>query len=210
MDDWSELEELVNDLEQRYEERWRQLAELRQQMAALQSHLEIIRRQFDELEVDAHLQALNQKLLGGLGSVEMIHSGAGIEYIAALVWPAHIVPQDIQDASEDGVYRIEVWLGPSLEDGRPRIRISGSKRLEALLPTSSNRFRSALLTVFQSPMFIVRPESDISEQEVGAAEPSGSEAAESSEPEAAEPSEPEQQDAHAGDENMPGQPESGA
>jgi hypothetical protein len=177
MEDWTELEELAGELRQQDEERWKQLDELRQQFEALQPHVEVIKRQFSELEVDAHLHALNQRLLGGLGSVEMIHSGAGLEYIAALVWPAHVSPQAAPEgAAAEGAYRIEVWLGPGLQDGRPRIRISGSKRLEAVLPTTTARFRSALLSVFQAPQFIARPEGEPTE---AAAEP-----AQAGEPEA--------------------------
>jgi hypothetical protein len=154
MDDWSELDDLVNELRQQHEERWQRLDDLRQQFSALQPHVDVIGRQVSDLAVDDHLHAVNQRLLGGLGSVETVRSGAGVEYIAALLWPAHIAPTAAPDAPGDGVYRIEVWLGLGLEDGRPRIRISGSKRLEAVLPTTSARFRAALLAVLKSPQFV--------------------------------------------------------
>jgi hypothetical protein len=156
MDDWAELDALVEELRQEDVERWHQLDELRIQLGTLQPISEVITRQFSELQVDAHLGAINDRLLGGFGSVEVVHSGAGIEYAAALVWPAHVGPHAPPEESEGGVYRIEVWLGPNLQDGRARIRIEGAKRLEATLPTSSGRFRAALLTVFRNPQFVDR------------------------------------------------------
>ncbi|MGI8549522.1 MAG: hypothetical protein ACR2PL_01820, partial [Dehalococcoidia bacterium] len=47
-------------------------------------------------------------------------------------------------------------LGPDLPTGRTRIRISGAKKMEATLPTSVERFRAALLTVFRNPQFVER------------------------------------------------------
>ena len=161
MDDWPELDALIQELREANEERWRRTDDLRQQLAGLQPQLEVISRQFQDLRIDEHLRAINDRMLGGLGSVEIVQGGVGIEYAAALVWPGHVHPQDEANESvQESMYRIEVWLGPGLQDGRARIRIAGSKRLEAFLPTSGERFRSALLTVFRDPQRVIRPASD--------------------------------------------------
>ncbi len=51
--------------------------------------------------------------------------------------------------------------------------IAGSKRLEAVLPTSLERFRAALLAVFKNPAFLLRPD-DQTESEVSENEDEGS------------------------------------
>ncbi len=161
MDDWPELDALIQELREANEERWRRTDELRQQLAGLQPQLEVISRQFQDLRIDEHLRSINDRMLGGLGSVEIVQGGVGIEYAAALVWPGHVHPQgEADDSAQESMYRIEVWLGPGLQDGRARIRIAGSKRLEAFLPTSGERFRSALLTVFRDPQRVSRPAPD--------------------------------------------------
>ena len=126
MDDWPELDALVEELQQANEERWKTAQDLRQQLQMLQpSKSRCYRASLKALQVDAHLRLLNERLLAGLGSVELIHAGTGIEYVAALVWPAHVHPGERAGEPEVGeVCRIEVWLGPNLEDGHARIRIT--------------------------------------------------------------------------------------
>jgi hypothetical protein len=158
MSDWPELDALYEELRRENEERWRRTDELRQRLAELQPQIDIISHQFSDLQVDQHLRSINDRLLAGLGSVEVVYGGVGIEYAAALVWPGHAHSQAVGDeAADEAMYRIDVWLGPALEDGRARIRITGAKRLEAPLPTSGERFRTALLTVFRNPQRIERP-----------------------------------------------------
>lgn len=171
MNDWPELDALCEELRQANEEQWKRTEELRQQLNSLQPHLDLIAQQFHDLQVDEHLRALNDRLLGGLGSVEIIHGGVGIEYAAGLLWPGHVHPQaEDEDAAAEDMYRIDVWLGPGLQDGRARIRIAGAKRLEAVLPTSGERFRSALLSVFRNPQRVVRPSAEEADQEPPAQE----------------------------------------
>jgi hypothetical protein len=182
IDDWQELEGLVEELRSAREESWQRAEQLRQQMSSLQPHLEIIARQYEDLGVAAHLGRLNEKLLAGMGSVEVIESGLGFERVAALVWPAQIDPRDRDGSESDGYFRIEIWMGPGFQDGRPRVRIAGAKRLEATLPTNAERFRSALLMAFRDPQFVERPdlkkegeESSDSEESIAAPEESASE-----------------------------------
>jgi len=157
-EDWPELAELIARIEEAGADGWQRASQVRAQAAGLAPHVEGLAQQFVDLGVDAHLRQLNERLLAGLGSVELIVGGMGVEWVAALVWPADIHPQPPPSEVEEGegLYRIEVWLGPGLQDGRARIRIAGAKRLEAVLPTSPERFRAALLAVFQSPMFVRR------------------------------------------------------
>src|SRR5712692_7412077 len=111
MDDWPELEALIQELQQANEDRWRRTQELRQQLDGLQPHLELIEQQFRALQVDEHLRLLNDRALGGLGSVEIVHGGVGIEYAAALVWPPHVHPQvEGEQTDEECLFRIDVWL----------------------------------------------------------------------------------------------------
>jgi hypothetical protein len=180
MNDWPELDALYEELRQANEEHWKRTQELREQLSSLQPHLEVIASQFQELQVDEHLRAINDRLLGGLGSVEIVHGGVGIEYAAALVWPGHVHPQaEGQQTAPEDIYRIDVWLGPGMEDGRARIRIHGAKRLEAVLPTSGERFRSALLTVFRNPQRVPRPSSEERETNTPAPQEDGTETQES-------------------------------
>ena len=155
--DWPELDALLDELRAGNDERWQEAQELRKQFEQLQSRLQVLAEQYTGLQVHETLQMLNDRLLSGMGTIEMVHSGVGIEYIAALVWPAYFDPRASgDDASKEGLYRIDVWLGPGMQDGQPRIRISGEKRLEAKLPTNTERFRGALLSVFRSPRFVAR------------------------------------------------------
>jgi hypothetical protein len=141
---------------------WQRSMAVRAQASALQAHIELIAGQYDALQIENCLRDLNQELLAGLGNVELVHAGMGLERVAALTWPADIHPRASAETErpEDGVYRVEIWLGPALEDGKAKIRIAGAKRLEAALPTSSDRFRSALLAVFHNPLFLARPAAD--------------------------------------------------
>lgn len=158
--EWPELETLLEECRSANEERWRQAEELSTQLAQLRPSLDIISRQYTELRILAALEAINARLLGGLGSIEILH-GAGIEYVVGLAWPPAADPRaSAEDAARDGVNRIDVWLGLGMEDGRPRIRIQGEKRLEAPLPTTPERFRSALLAVLRAPRFIARPQAE--------------------------------------------------
>ena len=175
LEEWPELTELVEQVRTENGEGWQRTERLRQELGGLQPHLELVARQAAELDVEGHLRLLNEHLLAGLGNLESFHSGMGIERVTALAWPADLHPQPAGDqVTESGTYRIEVWLGPGLQDGRARIRIAGSKRLEAVLPTSPERFRSALLSVFRNPLFVASPE--------GPAEPPAAEEPESAPP----------------------------
>ena len=157
MIEWPELDALLEELRADNDERWQAAQELRKQFEQLQTQLQVLAQQYDALHVHDALQALNDRLLSGMGTIEMVQSGVGIEYVAALVWPASFDPRVSADEStRQGLYRIEVWLGPGMQDGQPRIRIAGEKRLEAKLPTSTERFRAALLSVFRSPQFVAR------------------------------------------------------
>jgi hypothetical protein len=171
VDNWAELELLIEELRSANQERWTRMEAMRLQLAGLQPHLDVISRQYEALEIERHLREMNDRLLGGLGNVEVVHSGMGIEFIAALIWPASLGPAEADDGPEESaICRIEVWLGPGLQDGRARIRIAGAKRLEAVLPTSSERFRVALLSVFRNPQMVLQPASGVSDDEQGADE----------------------------------------
>ena len=172
--DWPELAQLVSEIIELDAEGWRRSSEVRSQANSLSLHVAAVEQCFTELDIGSHLRILNERLLAGVGSVELVEGGMGIERIASLVWPSEIHPQPTPGSEQAaGMYRIEVWLGPGPQDGKPRIRIAGTKRLEAVLPTSSERFRTALLAVFQNPAFLPRPE-DQPEAEVSENEDEGS------------------------------------
>jgi hypothetical protein len=155
MIEWPELDALVEELRAQHEERWRGMEELRTQLEQLQTQLQLVVQQVELLQVRETLRLLNERLLGGMGWIEMIESGAGIEYTAALIWPSVADPRaPAGEPDKQGMYRIDVWLGLSPEAAQPRVRIAGAKRLEARLPTSDERFRAALLSVFRNPRFV--------------------------------------------------------
>ncbi|MGI8550870.1 MAG: hypothetical protein ACR2PL_08810, partial [Dehalococcoidia bacterium] len=103
--DWPELDALFGELREQNEERWKQAEELREQFGRLGPQFETVGRQWDELQVRNLLQTLNERLLGGLGTLELVQSGGGIEFIAGLLWPPSIDPRAAdEELSRDGVY----------------------------------------------------------------------------------------------------------
>lgn len=176
--EWPELDALLEEMQAEDAERWQAAQELRKHFEQLQPQIQVVAQQYETLQVQASLQALNDRLLSGMGTVELVHSGVGIEFIASLVWPAYVDPRGAaEESAKEGLYRIEVWLGPGMQDGQPRIRISGEKRLEAKLPTSTERFRAALISVFRNPRFAPRE----APAEAPDQEPDGEQAARSDE-----------------------------
>lgn len=171
VEEWPELTELVEQVRSDNAEGWQRTERLRQELGGLQPHLELIAAQFAELDIEGHLRLLNERLLAGMGNLESIHSGMGIERVAALAWPVDFHPQQTgEETARSGMFRIEVWMGPGLQDGRARIRIAGAKRLEAVLPTSAERFRTALLAVFRNPLFVASSSADGTQEEAPAQE----------------------------------------
>ena len=153
-EEWPELDTLAAELREQSHEGWQQVDELRSQFEPLNAQKDLIASQCVELRVRELLQSINTRILGGLGTLEIVQAGAGLELIHGLVWSPHIDPRRHADEAEGTVYRIDVWLGLSLEDAKARVRIIGAKRLEATLPTSPERFRSALLAVLREPRLL--------------------------------------------------------
>lgn len=154
MADWPELDALAQEIREQNDARWQQTDTLRRHFQELRGQHGLAADQFASLKVQELLEVINEQVLAGLGTVEVVQSGAGMEVLAALAWPAFCDPRVSEESSDAGVYRIEVWLGLDPQSSRLRIRLAGEKRLEATLPTSEERFRAALLQVFRSPRFL--------------------------------------------------------
>ncbi len=84
--EWPELAQLASELENLGAVGWRRSSEVRSQADGLLLHIAAVEQCFGELEISAHLRLLNEHLLAGVGSVELVEGGMGVEReIASLV-----------------------------------------------------------------------------------------------------------------------------
>jgi hypothetical protein len=149
---WEELEQLCNELQEAGEAWTERRSRIDAERKAIQPVIDQLEQHYAALAVETALEEVREQLLGGAGVTQRMHSTYGLERLAALWWPAAVDPRaDL--ATAEGEYRVEVWLGVS-EQGRPRVRIAGERRLEAVLPVSTEKFRSALLSAVRRPAFV--------------------------------------------------------
>jgi hypothetical protein len=149
---WEELEQLCNELQEAGDAWTERRSRIDAERAAIQPVIDQLEQHYTALAVEATLEEVRGQLLGGGGMMQRMHSTYGLERLAALWWPAAVDPRpDL--AGKEGEYRVEVWLGVG-EQGRPRVRIVGERRLEAVLPVSTEKFRSALLSAVRQPAFV--------------------------------------------------------
>ncbi|MBI2761364.1 MAG: hypothetical protein HYX51_08070 [Chloroflexi bacterium] len=157
---WEELEQLCNELREAAETWSERRSRIDAERQAIQPVIDQLEQHYTALAVEPALEQVREHVLGGAGMRQRMHSTYGLERLAALWWPAAVDPRpDL--ATAEGEYRIEVWLGVS-EQGRPRVRIVGERRLEAALPVSVEKFRSALLTAVRRPAFVPYAHEDAS------------------------------------------------
>jgi hypothetical protein len=128
---------------------------LRTQRETFRAAAEALDRHLHDLAAEAALAQVRDRLLAGMGVLQHLSFELGLERRLALVWPAAADPRS-ELSGTAGEYAIEVrlWMG---EDGRARVRVTGQKRLEAVLPVSREKFRGALLSAVRAPLFTRRP-----------------------------------------------------
>ncbi len=159
MDDtWEELDALCQELHSIDGGGSEERARLQSQLEALAPVLEVIERHRQELAPVEALVRLRERVLGGAGVIQHTSFEYGLEHLAVLAWPAAADPRPDR-AGALGEYRIEVWLGVG-EDGRPRVRVVGEKRMQAGLPVARDRFRAVLLGAVRAPAFVALPEGE--------------------------------------------------
>jgi hypothetical protein len=147
--EWDELERLCREIEETSSGAADRRERLRSEREALQPALEQIERFWQELAPEQALEQVRDRLLGGSALVQRVTAVYGLERVAALVWPAYADPRP-ELAAAKGEYRVQVLLGLN-ERGRPRIRVTGAKRLEAILPVAPDKFRAVLLGAVRAP-----------------------------------------------------------
>lgn len=108
------------------------------------------------LDAPGALRLVRERLLAGAASLHETTFEYELERLSVLTWPAAADPRpDLARAR--GEYRVEVWIGLS-EQGRPRVRVVGDRRLEATLPAPREKFLDALLRCIRAPLFVPYPE----------------------------------------------------
>lgn len=153
---WDELESLraeLHALDPAWAERQTQLAA---EIALLKPILEQLNRYEQDLAPIAALEQVQARLLGGAGVLQRTAAAFGLERLAMLAWPAVADPRPELSAAA-GEYRVEVWLYLGT-DGRPRVRVVGSRRMEAVLPAPVEKFRAVLLGAVRAPAFTPLPD----------------------------------------------------
>ncbi len=154
--EWDELEQLCREIEEAHGEAAGRRERLRGEREALKPALEEIERFWQELAPEQALEQVRDRLLGGSALVQRVTAVYGLERVAALVWPASADPRP-ELASAKGEYRVQVLLGLN-ERGRPRVRVMGAKRLEAVLPVAPEKFRAVLLGAVRAPEHVATEE----------------------------------------------------
>jgi hypothetical protein len=177
MDPWEQLDALVTELQAANEEWSRSAEQLSGQLAAFKTITEQLDAALDALAVMDAIGALNERLFSGAARVHQARTYYGLSRVAALVWHAIEDPRPaMAAAAPGGMYSIEVRLGPryllgvqkdggGAGDERLSILIEGEKQLVATLPTTAEKFRSALLRAFAAPGYSGPPRETGSEEQ---------------------------------------------
>lgn len=207
MDQWEELEALVNELRAQ-NEAWSKATEaLAAQLEGFGAVTEQIEQHYNDLAVQEALLALARRALNDAARLHSARLNYGLTRSAALVWyPMDDPRQALAEAPPEAHYSIEVRIGPryllgvtgdarAAGDQRVGILIEGEKQLFAVLPTTPEKFRAALLRAFQAPHYSGPPRGE----EEAEAQP-GAEAATEAPPTEAATAEPAAAEAATGDE----------
>jgi hypothetical protein len=150
-DAWEELDALCAEahaLDSAWSERH---ARLVAEMESLRPILDLLNQHHQQLAPEQALEQVRERLLDGAGIIQQTSASFGLDRLVVLAWPAAADPRP-ELSGKAGEYRVEVWLGIN-EQGRPRVRVVGAKRLEAVLPAPIARFRDVLLSAVRAPAF---------------------------------------------------------
>lgn len=161
---WAELEEHLAALRAEHAAYAEQMEALTQQTSIMRGVLEQLATYATTLGVEEDLIRLCDQVLGGLGTVQRLRSPLGFSHGVSLFWDAQTDPRPSlarPGAPADYVVNVLLYLG---DDGRPRVRVEGAKRLEAPLPTSRTRLRGVLLQAIQNPRLVSQPGAEPEEQ----------------------------------------------
>ena len=151
-DAWEELDALCQELPAGDGSESDVRAQLKAQIETLRPALEALDRHSSDLRTEEALMLVRDRLLSGAAVIQHISFEYGLERSVAMIWPAALDPRpDL--AREGGEYRIEVWLRMG-EDGRPRVRVIGARRMEASLPVAREKFRAVLLGAVRAPAYV--------------------------------------------------------
>jgi len=179
MEAWEELDALAEELRATNAVWQENAAALHQQIDALRPDLDALEDQFVALQIGETLRELCRRLLNDAGRVHAVRMEFGILRSVALTWESTADPRQAGEAAA-GQYSIDVRIGPryllgiepagaTAPDLRLSILIAGEKQLVATLPTTTERFRAAVLRAFRAPKFTEPPQEQGSDAE--AAEP---------------------------------------
>lgn len=167
-DTWEALDALIADVETA-NTGWAEAREQRErERAAMATMLDQIEAHLRDFAVEAALDQIRERLLGGAGIIERMATIYNLERLYALIWPAAADPRPELSAAA-GEYRITVQLGIG-EQFRPRVLVMGAKRMEALLPVAADKFRAVLLNAVRNPAFAAHPSAEAERTEGAAAE----------------------------------------
>jgi len=165
MDEWAELDAFVGELRAQ-NEAWSQATEaLAAQLAGFSAVTEQIEQHFSSLGIQEALLTLARRALNDAARLHSARLNYGLTHSAALVWhPLDDPRQALAAAPPEAQFSIEVRIGPryllgvsgdarAAGDQRVGILIAGEKQLFAVLPTTPDKFRAALLRAFQAPQY---------------------------------------------------------
>jgi hypothetical protein len=182
MEDWAELDGLVAELEAANAEWSKSIGALRTQVEAFREVGDAAAKNYQDLRVEDALLAVAQRALGDTARLQTARLNFGLTRSAVLLWSAIDDPRPaLSTATPEAHCSIEVRIGPrymlgierdrgGAGDQRLAIMIAGAKQLVATLPTTPEKFRSALLIVFKDP-HISDPTRDGAESNAPPAEP---------------------------------------
>jgi len=162
METWDELDALVSGIRKANEEWAKSADELQKQLDGFRDVAEQIGRHFADLAVYDAMCAVSRRILNDAARIHLARLNYGLTRSAAMLWyPMDEPRKELSSAPPDTVYSLEVRIGPryllsahadsAAGDQRMSILIAGEKQLLATLPTTAERFQSALLRAFGNP-----------------------------------------------------------
>ncbi len=124
-----------------------------QQLRAL---AELLDRHEADLQIREALDQIRGSALRGSGELLERRGPFDLARSFALAWLAGSDPRPDR-AAQSGEYHIEAWLGFHPQTGRACVRVTGEKVLEAYLPVTAEKLRTALLRALQAPRALLLP-----------------------------------------------------
>jgi hypothetical protein len=165
MDEWNELDQLFEQL-RAANEAWATSADaVQRQVESFRPLRDQVDHHFEELAVYEALLRLGGRVLSDAARIHQARLHFGLVRSALIAWyPLDDPRPQLATAPPEGQYSLEIRVGPRYllgverdaglaSDQRLSILIAGEKQMVALLPTSAERFRAALLRAFETPRY---------------------------------------------------------